>query len=126
MSASSTSWRRPSTLGPTASWSAITTLRRDVCQVPYELPADLDAAIVAFVSYYNDRRYDKALGNVTPSDVLRGMREEILQRRKEVQTQTSSDEDATTVPSGGSPDLHPTSDLSGRGQIRGQLASASR
>ena len=64
------------------------TLKRDVNQVPYELPADLEAAIAAFVGYYNYRRYHKALGNVTPSDVLRGRREEILQRRKEVQAQT--------------------------------------
>ena len=64
------------------------TLKRDVNQVPYELPADLEAALAAFVSYYNYRRYHKALGNVTPSDVLRGRREEILARRKEVQTQT--------------------------------------
>ena len=64
------------------------TLKRDVNQVPYELPADLEAAIAAFVGYYNDRRYHKALGNVTPSDVLRGRREQILQRRKEVQAQT--------------------------------------
>ena len=28
------------------------TLKRDVNQVPYELPSDLEAAIVAFVSYY--------------------------------------------------------------------------
>ena len=64
------------------------TLKRDVNQVPYELPTDLDAAIAAFVSYYNYRRYHKALGNVTPSDVLRGRREEILARRKKVQAQT--------------------------------------
>ena len=64
------------------------TLKLDVNQVTYELPADLEAAIAAFVSYYNYRRYHKALGNVTPSDVLRGRREEILQRRKEVQVQT--------------------------------------
>ncbi len=64
------------------------TLKRDVNQVPYELPTDLEAAIAAFVSYYNYRRYHKALGNVTPSDVLRGRREEILARRKEVQVQT--------------------------------------
>ena len=64
------------------------TLKRDVNQVPYELPADLEAAIVAFVSYYNYRRYHKALGNVTPSDVIKGRRQEILQRRKEVQAQT--------------------------------------
>jgi len=64
------------------------TIKRDVNQVAYELPADLKAAIAAFVSYYNYRRYHKALGNVTPSDVLKGRREEILQRRKEVQAQT--------------------------------------
>ena len=64
------------------------TLKRDVNQVPYELPSDLEAAIVAFVSYYNYRRYHKALGNVTPSDVLRGRREDILRRRREVQVQT--------------------------------------
>ena len=64
------------------------TLKRDVNQVPYELPSDLEAAIVAFVSYYNYRRYHKALGNVTPSDVLRGRRQEILQRRRELKAQT--------------------------------------
>jgi len=37
---------------------------------------------------HNYRRYHKALGNVTPSDVHGGRREEILQRRKKVQTQT--------------------------------------
>ena len=64
------------------------TLKRDVNQLPYELPSDLEAAVVAFVSYYNYRRYHKALGNVTPSDVLTGRRPKILRRRKEVQAQT--------------------------------------
>ena len=64
------------------------TLKRDVNQRPYEVPSDLEAAIVAFVSYYNYRRYHKALGNVTPSDVLRCRREDTLRRRKEVQAQT--------------------------------------
>ena len=53
--------------------------------MPHE---DLEAAIAAFVSYYNYQRYHKALGNVTPSDVPRGRREEILQRSKKVQTHT--------------------------------------
>ena len=64
------------------------TLKCDVNQLPYEMPSDLEAAIVAFVSYYNYRRYHKALSNVTPSDVLRERRQEILRRRKEVQAQT--------------------------------------
>ena len=87
------------------------TLKRDVNQLPYEMPSDLEAAIVAFVSYYNYRCYDKALGNVTPSDVLKGRRQEILRCRKEGLKQ-SNGEDATIAPSGGSPDLHPTPDLS--------------
>ena len=64
------------------------TLKRDVNQLPYEMPSDLEAAIAGFVSYYNYRRYHKALGNVTPSDVLRGKREDILRRRREVQART--------------------------------------
>ena len=38
------------------------TLKRDVNQLPYELPSDLEAAIVAFVSYYNYRRYPQGPG----------------------------------------------------------------
>ena len=64
------------------------TLKRDVNQLPYQMPSDLEAAIVAFVSYYNYRRYHKALGNVTPSDVIKGRRQEILRLRKEVKAQT--------------------------------------
>ena len=64
------------------------TLKLDVNQVPHELPADLEAAIAAFVSYYNYRRYHKALGNVTPSDVLKpestegGRRVSVLKRQE--------------------------------------------
>ena len=64
------------------------TIKRDVKQVPYEMPSDLEAAIDAFVAYYNYRRYHKALSNVTPSDMLKGRREQILQRRKEVHVAT--------------------------------------
>lgn len=63
-------------------------LKREVNQLPYELPSQLEQAIVDFVDYYNYRRYHKALGNVTPADVLYGRREQILQRRKEVQILT--------------------------------------
>ena len=63
-------------------------IKREVNQVPYELPGQLERAIADFVEYYNVRRYHKALGNVTPADVLQGRRDEILQRRKEVQILT--------------------------------------
>ena len=56
--------------------------------VPYEMPSDMGAAIATFVGYYNYRFYHKVLGNVTPSDALRGRREDILRRRKEVKAQT--------------------------------------
>ena len=64
------------------------TIKRDVKQVPYEMPSDLEAAIAAFVAYYNYRRYHKALSNVTPADMLNGRREQILKRRKEVHVAT--------------------------------------
>jgi putative transposase len=63
-------------------------LKREVNQLPYEIPSQLERAIADFVDYYNYRRYHKALGNVTPADVLYGRREEILLRRKEVQRLT--------------------------------------
>ena len=63
-------------------------IKQEVNQVPYEVPSDLEEAIAGFVDYYNHRRYHKALGNVTPDDVLRGRREEILIMRKEVKAQT--------------------------------------
>jgi hypothetical protein len=59
-----------------------------VNQIPYDVPGNLDVAIGDFVNYYNNRRYHKALGNVTPSDVLGGRREQVLEKRKEVQTRT--------------------------------------
>jgi transposase InsO family protein len=63
-------------------------LKREVNQLPYEAPSQLEQAIADFVDHYNYRRYHKALGNVAPADVLYGRREEILKRRKEVQIQT--------------------------------------
>ncbi len=65
------------------------TIKREVNQIPYELPGQLEKAIADFVEYYNFRRYHKALGDVTPADVLHGRREQILQRRKEIKAQTA-------------------------------------
>jgi transposase InsO family protein len=64
------------------------TLKTEVNQVPYEVVSVLEGAIGAFVDFYNHHRYHKALGNVTPADVLQGHREAILARRKEVQKAT--------------------------------------
>ena len=63
-------------------------IKHEVNQVPYEVPGDLEVAIADFVNYYNHRRYHKALSNVTPDDVLRGRREGILIKRREVKAQT--------------------------------------
>ena len=63
-------------------------IKKEVNQLLYEAPSQLKNSIADFVEYYNYRRYHKALGNVTPADVLYGRREQILQRRKEVQIQT--------------------------------------
>jgi putative transposase len=63
-------------------------LKKQVNQLIYELPSQLEKAIADFVDYYNYRRYHIAIGNVTPADVLNGRREAILKRRKEVQVST--------------------------------------
>ena len=47
-------------------------IKNDVNQVPYEVPSELEEAITGFVDYYYNRRYHKALSNVTPDDVLHG------------------------------------------------------
>ena len=89
------------------------TLKRDVNQLPYEMPSDLEAAIVALVSDYNYRRYHKALGNVTPSDVLKGRWEEMLRRRKG--GEGSNNRTAKTAqqgPQGAHHTFNPTPDLS--------------
>ena len=64
------------------------TIKMEVNQIPYEFPVDLEKAIADFVEYYNFRRYHKALGDVTPADVLNRRRDQILKRRKEVKEQT--------------------------------------
>ena len=63
-------------------------LKREVNQLPYELPSQLERAIAGFVDYYNYRRYHKALGNVTPWDVYTGRHLAILQSRKEAKNRT--------------------------------------
>jgi len=64
------------------------TIKLDVNQIPYDVPRNLEEAIMDFVNYYSNRHYHKAIGNVTPTDVLDGRREQILQKLMGVQTQT--------------------------------------
>ena len=64
------------------------TLKRDVNQLPYDVPRELEVAIGEFVDFYNHRRYHKAIKDITPADMLAGRREEILGRRKEVKDRT--------------------------------------
>ena len=63
-------------------------LKRDVNQLPYDVPRELEVAIGRFVDFYNYRRYHMALRDITPADMLAGRREEILGRRGEVKDRT--------------------------------------
>ena len=64
------------------------TLKRDVNQLPYDVPRELEDAIRKFVDFYNHRRYHKALKDITPADMPAGRRDEIQGRRREVKDRT--------------------------------------
>jgi transposase InsO family protein len=66
------------------------TLKRDVNQLPYDVPRELEVAIGKFVNFYNYRRYHKALKDITPADMLAGRRDEILGRRRELKNRTNN------------------------------------
>jgi len=66
------------------------TLKRDVNQLPYDVPRELEVAIGRFVDFYNYRRYHKALKDIIPADMLAGRRDEILGRRREAKDRTIS------------------------------------
>jgi len=66
------------------------TLKRDVNQLPYDVPRALESAIGKFVDFYNYRRYHKALKDIIPADMLAGRRDEILGRRREAKDKTIS------------------------------------
>jgi transposase InsO family protein len=57
------------------------TLKEDVELVVSTGPDALREAVGRFVAYYNTARYHEALHNVTPDNVYRGRRGEILARR---------------------------------------------
>jgi transposase InsO family protein len=64
------------------------TLKRDVKQLPYDVPNELELAIGEFVDFYNHRRYHKALKDIIPADMLAGRRDQILDRRREAKGRT--------------------------------------
>jgi transposase InsO family protein len=64
------------------------TLKRDVNQLPYDVPRELEVAIGKFVDFYNYRRYHKSLKDIPPADMLAGRRDAILDRRREVKDRT--------------------------------------
>ena len=66
------------------------TLKRDVNQLPYDVPRELEVAIGRFVDFYNYRRYHKALKDIIPADMLAGRRDEILASRREAKDRTIS------------------------------------
>ena len=76
------------------------TLKRDVNQLPHEMPSDLEAAVVAFVSYLHYRRCHKVLKNVTPSDVLKGRGRKSYYGERRCRLKQSNGEDSRTGPSG--------------------------
>ena len=63
-------------------------MKRDVNQLPYDVPRELEVAIGRFVDFYNYCRYHKALKDITPADMLAGRRDEIPGRRRELKNGT--------------------------------------
>ena len=64
------------------------TLKRDVNQLPYDVPRELGIASGKFVDFYNYRRYHKSLRDIIPAHMLASRRAEILGRRREVKDRT--------------------------------------
>jgi putative transposase len=54
------------------------------------VPRELEVAIGKFVDFYNYRRYQKALNDIIPADMLAGQRDEILARRRKANDRTIS------------------------------------
>jgi putative transposase len=64
------------------------TLKARLNLLVYTSVEQLQTALAEFIEFYNQRRYHEGIGNVTPTDVYYGRREEILKRREEQKRQT--------------------------------------
>jgi transposase InsO family protein len=63
-------------------------IKNVVCLDNYYFPWQLEAAIQAFVEYYNHQRYHEALNNVTPADVFFGRAAAIEDARAAIKRKT--------------------------------------
>ncbi len=54
----------------------------------YYLPMELEVQIVQWVDYYNNKRYQESLGNITPRDKYLGREDEIFTTRRKIKKET--------------------------------------
>ena len=76
----------PQTQGKIERWHQ--TLKNRILLENYFLPGDLERQIEAFVEYYNHRRQNESLGNVTPADAYFGRASAIIEQRERIKRQT--------------------------------------
>jgi hypothetical protein len=63
------------------------TLKERLNLLVYTSVEQLQVALGEFIEFYDQRRYHEGIGNVTPTDVYYGRREEIRKRREEQKRQ---------------------------------------
>jgi len=59
------------------------TPKEESCQLPYEMPSEVQRAIYPFVEFHGHHRHHEAFSNVTPTDIYHGRRDGILSRRED-------------------------------------------
>ncbi len=64
------------------------TLQNRILLENYFLEGELEAAIAALVDHYNNHRYHKSIGKLTPANVDFGRGETILAERRRIKLQT--------------------------------------
>ena len=76
----------PMTQGKIERWHQ--TMKNRILLEYYYLPGELEARIAAFVEYYNHRRYQESLQNVTLADMYSGRCGTILRQRRTIKQRT--------------------------------------